>query len=690
MNDLSTVSAEAPEQPRGELLLCSHVNLAKSLKCLDCVTGMLQDGQLASPVLFVQEPPLNNRRVPHNISGYFAVYRKKKATRRVRSCLYIRNDLKPYTVKRGSLSNEDRAIVGLYVQPGTLTADTVADVQQTSTSTTTVDSVVNTHDSDLPATSDHSDNSDSESTSKEENSDSSVGNDGDPDNAPHTDAFVDDIVQDDLREEERLEYEKLADDVKATVKGLEPLLLCSAYLPRVNNSGDDVLPSVQLRAILDSGLHNQQLLLAGDINAHSPLWGGRPGCTDTRGLDFEDFLIDTQLELPYGVSAPHPPTYASFKHAPLRDLQPESLIGCSWIDILAHSPGLADRVRNWRVREDLFTASDCRLCTFELLVAVPCDHGPRSTSMRKFNIDNFTSLLQADRDSWPDLPDVLQDTDVIDSWILRITNSLRSHHMATVKTPAASSRVKPSPAPWWNESLDKLKSAINTMAKKVGIEWTIRRKAALRDFRKAVRKARSSYYRQFSSAASSPWTVINRLRKKPDPAVSMMEGCHTAEESAKKIFTTLFPQSVPDNQGTRAIRRRLSKQMQKYRRRMSASGCTFVPWTEKEISDCILSTGAFKAPGPDGIPGAILHASLPILLPYWKVIFNSCCRLGYYTRAWKVDKTIPIPKPDKDTYVQPKSYRPIALLSQVGKILERLIVSRLNAMPNGGVTVHDT
>ena len=107
---------------------------------------------------------------------------------------------------------------------------------------------------------------------------------------------------------------------------------------------------------------------------------------------------------------------------------------------------------------------------------------------------------------------------------------------------------------------------------------------------------------------------------------------------------------------------------------------SFVDFTEKEVRDAIISLGCFKAPGPDGIPGVALHCTVDILMPFWLKLFNGCGRLGYFPAFWKRDVTVVIPKPGKTDYTVPKAYRPISLLSQLGKTLERLYVMRVNRL----------
>jgi len=76
---------------------------------------------------------------------------------------------------------------------------------------------------------------------------------------------------------------------------------------------------------------------------------------------------------------------------------------------------------------------------------------------------------------------------------------------------------------------------------------------------------------------------------------------------------------------------------------------------------------AGKAPGHNLITAQFLKQLPPktiILLPY---IFNSVLRLSYMPSTWKQDQIIVIHKPGKPPK-NPSSYRPISLLSVVGKL----------------------
>ena len=62
-------------------------------------------------------------------------------------------------------------------------------------------------------------------------------------------------------------------------------------------------------------------------------------------------------------------------------------------------------------------------------------------------------------------------------------------------------------------------------------------------------------------------------------------------------------------------------------------------------------------------------------------IFNHLLWMGYFPYSWKRATVIPIPKPNQPP-TDPNSYRPISLLSIVGKLFEWIIASRLTAYVN--------
>jgi len=89
-----------------------------------------------------------------------------------------------------------------------------------------------------------------------------------------------------------------------------------------------------------------------------------------------------------------------------------------------------------------------------------------------------------------------------------------------------------------------------------------------------------------------------------------------------------------------------------------------------------LRTTKNTSPGEDQIYYTHLK-NLPIsALDYLAKIYETTLKICYFPDEWNLGITILIPKPGKDLS-DPKSYRPITLLSALGKTLERIIIVRL-------------
>jgi len=89
-----------------------------------------------------------------------------------------------------------------------------------------------------------------------------------------------------------------------------------------------------------------------------------------------------------------------------------------------------------------------------------------------------------------------------------------------------------------------------------------------------------------------------------------------------------------------------------------------------------LSKCKSKSSGPDGIPYSFIH-HLPyngkLLLHH---IYNKIWKNNYFPETWRNSTIIPLPKPNKNKF-QVDGYRPISLINNISKILEKITNSRL-------------
>jgi hypothetical protein len=84
-----------------------------------------------------------------------------------------------------------------------------------------------------------------------------------------------------------------------------------------------------------------------------------------------------------------------------------------------------------------------------------------------------------------------------------------------------------------------------------------------------------------------------------------------------------------------------------------------------------------KAAGPDIIKPIVLKNLPDNVILRLCTLFSASIDTGYTSKLWRHAKVILIPKPGKDDYTDPNSFRPISLTSFTLKTLERLVLWRL-------------
>ncbi|MCG8078251.1 MAG: reverse transcriptase family protein, partial [Candidatus Thiodiazotropha taylori] len=91
----------------------------------------------------------------------------------------------------------------------------------------------------------------------------------------------------------------------------------------------------------------------------------------------------------------------------------------------------------------------------------------------------------------------------------------------------------------------------------------------------------------------------------------------------------------------------------------------------QDVLDVLKHLDVTKALGPDLISPRLLREGAEILAQPYSIVFNRSIEQGYFPSTWKEANLTPIYK--KDDKSSPSNYRPISLLSSVGKILERCV-----------------
>jgi hypothetical protein len=103
----------------------------------------------------------------------------------------------------------------------------------------------------------------------------------------------------------------------------------------------------------------------------------------------------------------------------------------------------------------------------------------------------------------------------------------------------------------------------------------------------------------------------------------------------------------------------------------------FLEITDVEIYNAVLGAGN-TAPGKDEIPTLVLKVGWPLIKSPVTALFHACLELGHHPACFRTAILAILSKPNKPDRANPQSYQPIALLSVLGKGLERLIARQIS------------
>ena len=107
----------------------------------------------------------------------------------------------------------------------------------------------------------------------------------------------------------------------------------------------------------------------------------------------------------------------------------------------------------------------------------------------------------------------------------------------------------------------------------------------------------------------------------------------------------------------------------------STSSLSKINISDLDVYDVLVGLDTTKAMGPDGIPPIVLSTCASALYKPLHYLFSMCLNSGYLPFEWKLHQVTPIYK--SGDRCQIKNYRPISLLCNTSKVLERLIYNKI-------------
>ena len=189
----------------------------------------------------------------------------------------------------------------------------------------------------------------------------------------------------------------------------------------------------------------------------------------------------------------------------------------------------------------------------------------------------------------------------------------------------------------------------------------------------------TNYFQTNSKNSKKIWQGINdylhrNKNKGTDKVTLNLDGNKITEPAnVANIFNNFFT-SIADN-----IRKKIPQNFnnyQKYLKNSLPNSFFFKPVSIEEMIKVIKSLSSNKATGPFSIPVKILNFLIFDIADILTKIINLSFETGIFPSALKLVKVIPVFK-NKGSSQDFNNYRPISLLSNVDKIFEKLVHSRL-------------
>ncbi|KAF8657821.1 hypothetical protein AX14_007828, partial [Amanita brunnescens Koide BX004] len=233
------------------------------------------------------------------------------------------------------------------------------------------------------------------------------------------------------------------------------------------------------------------------------------------------------------------------------------------------------------------------------------------------------------------------------------------------KTPLTS---RPHGTSWWNDQCQAYRDAYDLD----------RSKDNLKAYNAVTRKARTAFFEEkiaIMTAIKKPWEGVRWTRPRPPPPYSTIEVEGQAPKSVDELFGIMHAQF------SQAAARPISgEDVRKLLEALPAlPERSFPPFSRQEIQDAISLTSNSSAPGPDHVTWELLKRALLVNNAAEGLchLFNQISSSGTWPSWFKESTCVIIPKPNKPKYNVPKAFRPISLLNTMGKLLTKIIATRM-------------
>ena len=409
----------------------------------------------------------------------------------------------------------------------------------------------------------------------------------------------------------------------------------------------------------------ENALVCGDFNAKSTLWGSPKA--DSRGKSIENILQQSNLVV-------------------LNTGSPTRIFttGESHIDLTFISPRYAN-MTNWEVLENT-CGSDHNMIKVDFRVDINHE-------------DVFAPQWLFEKADWPKfsfLCDTYLSEIDFECGLETLNESITAAIIDAAKDsiPKSSGRKRRKYARFWNDKCkiavdnrDKAKRALKIDSPN---DQFIEYKRLKATATKTVKEEKRKSWRSFCSTLShrtklgNVWRVVKSLNNNSQsesiPELKIKDGSARTNMEKANTFAKHFSNVSSNTNYSNRFKRHKSKFEKEneniYRHRTNNTSVLNVPFKMSEFKKA-LKRCKNTSPGKDGLCYEMFRHMSANSQMFVLKYFNRIWEKGFVPTAWTHAIVVPILKPNKSKS-DPVSYRPIALTSNFSKLLERMIVFRVN------------
>lgn len=405
---------------------------------------------------------------------------------------------------------------------------------------------------------------------------------------------------------------------------------------------------------------NNPIIIGGDLNAKNRLWGCRG--TNRRGTTLYNF----SEQLNYHIDPPEEHTHLSTHGLP------------EILDIFIIKN--TNRASQPEVIQDL--TSD-HLPVF-IEYGNPCDRGQGLVTCTKTNWTKFTQLMMKHETLAP-----INSEHELNAAINTITNNINEAFMLASNTTV--------------EKFKKYGNFSNELKNEIRYKNQIMKRAYRTgdpQIKREANRLTQLIKKKICDLNSARWDARIAKLNIEDNSIFKMSRALTGRSSAKTFSqpilnpdndqltneldekTNIFANSLKNQfKNNPSINHTKSAQIH---RTIEIYKNNFQPTQDirpvdiEEVANIVYKLNPKKAPGLDNIKNSCLNKLPETTLLDITLITNSIFKLGTFPQCWKRAKIILIPKSGQINKKLTSSYRPISLLSNLGKIIEKIINIRLS------------